>query len=314
MFDQTSDQCWVTAVQVATVWTNPESAREIDQPAISNPTDIDQWIASQNYLRKVALCDENRVQTQLLYGEKVIVINERDGWCHIVIPTQPSHKDERGYPGWVPFQQLKKVSVQDWSSKRMITVTDKFAWLEKMSGERVLKISYQTRLPLKRDHGDRVEVVTPHGLLFLPKASVSKFLTAKGPRKQPGNKLIETAEQFIGLEYFWGGMSAFGFDCSGFTYVMHQANGYQIPRDAGDQAKQGVPIPFDRLLPGDLLFFAHKDGAGRIHHVGMYCGDGSMIHAPKTGKSIEMIKLEGTFYKRELCAARRYWQGADDDG
>ncbi|MCY8381552.1 NlpC/P60 family protein, partial [Bacillus haynesii] len=46
---------------------------------------------------------------------------------------------------------------------------------------------------------------------------------------------------------------------------------------------------------------------GRVHHVGIYCGNGQMLHSPKTGKSIEVIPLKGTIYEKELCAIRRYF-------
>lgn len=57
---------------------------------------------------------------------------------------------------------------------------------------------------------------------------------------------------------------------------------------------------------GDLLFFAHNEGLGLIHHVGFYYGNGIMLHSPSTGQSVELIKLEGSKYERELRAVRRY--------
>jgi cell wall-associated NlpC family hydrolase len=60
-------------------------------------------------------------------------------------------------------------------------------------------------------------------------------------------------------------------------------------------------------MPGDLIFFAHDEGKGRVHHVGIYYGDGRMLHAPKTGMTIEIIPLAGTVYEREICSVRRYW-------
>ncbi|WP_106496073.1 C40 family peptidase [Lentibacillus sp. Marseille-P4043] len=311
-FEQFSDELWITAVQVATVWTNPQSTREIDLPGIGNPTNIDEWIGRQHVTSLSALCDENRVQSQLLYGEPVIVTEVADGWAHVIIPTQPSHKDERGYPGWVPIKQLKKVAKSEWKRSKAAVVTDKFAWLETDDGERFLKTSYQTHLPVKKEHADRVEVITPHGQLFLKKNAVTLFPTTAGLNKQDGSAIIQSGEQFLGLDYFWGGMSAFGYDCSGFSYAMHKANGYQIPRDAGDQAMNGKEIQDDQLLPGDLIFFAYQEGKGALHHVGIYYGNGKMLHSPKTGKQIEIIDLEGTVYEKERCLGRRYWQGAEE--
>lgn len=313
-FDQFPEEPWVTAVQVATVWTNPDSARDMDTPATTNPTDIDQWVKNQTYEKRVALCDESRVQTQLLYGEAVIVTELKGDWAKVIIPTQPSHKDKRGYPGWVPFKQLKKIPKHDWQRDQTAVINDQFAWLETENGDHFVKISYQTQLPVRAEHTNRVEVATPHGPLFLNKQAVTLFTTTLGIKRQDGQALIRSGEQFLGLDYFWGGMSAFGYDCSGFSYVMHKANGYQIPRDAGDQAASGEKVPYDQSLPGDLLFFAYQQGKGALHHVGFNYGDGKMLHSPKTGKRIEIIDLKGTVYEEELCSVARYWRETGETG
>ncbi|WP_077329299.1 C40 family peptidase [Virgibacillus siamensis] len=311
-FDQEPDVLWVAAVQVATVWTSPESARAIDAPGISTPTDMDRWTAELTFEKRVALCDENRVQTQLLYGEAVIIMEIKDDWAHIVIPTQPSKKDKRGYPGWVPLNQLKKVHKTEWDQERTAAVTSKFAWLQSADGEPVIKLSFNTMLPILNDEGNRLKAATPNGPLFLAKEHAAIYQTGSGIRQQPGQKLVSAGEHYRKLDYFWGGMSAFGYDCSGFTYAMHKANGYQIPRDADDQLAGGEKVSYHNLMPGDLLFFAYEEGKGNLHHVGFYYGDGKMLHSPQTGKGIELIDLNGTIYEKELCGAARYWQQAGE--
>ncbi|HLR40215.1 MAG TPA: NlpC/P60 family protein, partial [Virgibacillus sp.] len=59
-------------------------------------------------------------------------------------------------------------------------------------------------------------------------------------------------------------------------------------------------------------FFAYEAGKGKLHHVGIYYGNGKMIHAPQTGKGVEVISLKDTVYEKELYAARRYWQEAGE--
>jgi cell wall-associated NlpC family hydrolase len=127
-------------------------------------------------------------------------------------------------------------------------------------------------------------------------------------RKGTGDDIVKAGEPYLSLNYFWGGMSSFGYDCSGLSYAVHKANGYKIARDAGDQAASGEEVAFDKLEPGDLLFFAYEEGKGTLHHVGIYYGGGKMLHSPQTGKGIEITSLEGTIYEKELCAVRRYWR------
>ncbi len=262
-FDQYSGERWVTAVQVATVWTSAVSPREVDRPGITNPTDIDQWLACLTYETRLALSEENRVQSQLLYGEPVVVTETDVEWAHVVIPTQSSIKDERGYPGWVPLAQLKRVGSSYWERTFSAAVTDKTLWLENESGEKMMKLSYMTILPVINETEDRVRVAAPHGDRFLPKEGVELFRSKHGLEKQPGTQLITDGERHLGLSYFWGGMSAFGYDCSGFTYAMHKANGYLIPRDASDQVQAGEVVPAGELQPGDLLFLPMKREKGR---------------------------------------------------
>ena len=122
-----------------------------------------------------------------------------------------------------------------------------------------------------------------------------------------GEELVQVGEQFLSLPYLWAGTSGFGFDCSGFTYTIYNANGITIPRDSSVQATHGTFINKEDLEKGDLLFFATNKGKGSVHHVGMYIGDGKMIHAPNTNSSVEIIKVfESTYWSSEYVGARRY--------
>ncbi len=97
---------WLVNVPVATVWTSYDSAREIDRDAVSNPVDLNSWINGLTYETRLELCDQNLVQTQLLYGEEVFIIEEKADWAHVNISSQATSKNDLGYPGWVPKAQL----------------------------------------------------------------------------------------------------------------------------------------------------------------------------------------------------------------
>ncbi|ASK62096.1 peptidase [Virgibacillus phasianinus] len=310
MINQTLDKntVWVVSVQVATVWTSKESARTIDALGITNPTDIDRWIAELTTEQKTALCTENRVQSQLLYGEFVQVTEVEGEWAHVIIPSQPSKKDPRGYPGLVSLTQLKRLDKENWNQPETAAINAKKAWLTATNGEKVMELSYMTCLPVLRKHSNMVEVLTPHGPMFLSNQALHIYETSQGLEKKSGDAIVAAGEPFLDLAYFWGGMSSFGYDCSGFSYATHKACGYQIPRDASDQARAGNHVTNEDLLPGDLLFFAYEEGKGSLHHVGIYYGEGKMIHSRTNGKSVEIIQLKGTIYEKELCGARRYWE------
>lgn len=293
------------AVPVATVWTNPDSVREVDEPAVVNPVKISKWLETLTHETRLALCDENRIQSQALFGQEVLVTEERKGWSHVIIPDQPSSKDKRGYPGWIPSAQLTPGDLSP--SDSYAIVIREFADLINKNNEAELKLSFQTILPVVKELEESIEVETPIGTRFVKQADVMISNNKVNDRKGSGADIVTSGEAFLNLPYLWGGMSSFGFDCSGFSYTMCKAQGYLIPRDANDQARNGTDVPLDRLLPGDLLFFAYEEGKGSIHHVAIYYGDDKMIHSPNTGKSIEILSFKGTYYEKELCVARRYW-------
>jgi hypothetical protein len=106
-------------------------------------------------------------------------------------------------------------------------------------------------------------------------------------------KLVELARMYLNAPYLWGGRGPFGIDCSGFSQVVYAMCGVSLPRDAKDQAKEGVTLSFiEEALPGDLAFFDNEEG--NIIHVGILLGDNYIIHA--SGKvRIDRIDHQGVY-------------------
>ena len=138
-------------------------------------------------------------------------------------------------------------------------------------------------------------------------AAQNKNSTSKSYASQPvatgasskGQAIVNTAMQYLGVPYVWGGTSPRGFDCSGLVQYVCRANGISVNRVAADQRKNGSYVKRENLQPGDLVFFAR--GGGRIHHVGIYVGNGNMIHAPQTGDVVKISSIE-TSYRRQTYA------------
>ncbi|QFT89804.1 Gamma-D-glutamyl-L-lysine endopeptidase [Bacillus sp. THAF10] len=300
---------YIVNVPVATIWTSFDSYRSLDKGAVSNPTDIKGWLQSLNFETRLELCDANLIQSQLLYGEELLVIDEKEDYFHILVPTQGSSKDDRGYPGWVPKCQVTRLEDWDIVNHPIAVVTSNLTKLLTKDENERLELSFQTVLPFLENAGSLVKVKLPDGNDgFLHSKDVSVYNKWADIPKGTGSDIVKTGEQFLDLPYLWGGMSGYGMDCSGFSYTMCKANGYIIPRDATDQAKEGTEIALGEIVPGDLLFFAYEEGKGKLHHVGIYYGDGKLLHSPKTGRDIEILPMKDTIYEKELCAARRYWQ------
>ncbi|NRG46328.1 C40 family peptidase [Bacillus sp. CRN 9] len=297
---------WLVNVPVATLWTSYDSPRGIDQQAIKKIADIEGWLSTLTYETSLDLCNSNLVQSQLLYGEEVIVIEEKEDWVHVLVQSQASSKNKQGYPGWIPSRQLRQREGWSINKSRVAVIRAKKAKIL-LDNKQELLLSYLTILPVIAEEQASVIVQTPEGTGILNSGDVSICESISEQPKGNGADIVQAAEQFLGLPYLWGGMSSYGYDCSGLSYAACKANGYIIPRDAHDQAAAGEKVELTQLLPGDLLFFAYEEGKGSLHHVGIYYGEGKLLHSPNTGKMIEIIDLKGTVYEKELCAARRYW-------
>ncbi|MFG3248344.1 NlpC/P60 family protein [Streptomyces sp. NPDC048187] len=104
-------------------------------------------------------------------------------------------------------------------------------------------------------------------------------------------KAIAFARAQIGKPYVWGATGPGSYDCSGLTQAAWKAAGVSLPRVTYDQVDAGTTVPVAQAQPGDLVFF-YDD----ISHVGLYIGDGMMIHAPKPGA---YVREESIFYDGE---------------
>ncbi|AKA71921.1 transmembrane NLP/P60 family protein [Clostridium scatologenes] len=128
--------------------------------------------------------------------------------------------------------------------------------------------------------------------IFLFLAAMIVFSGASFNKVQAatGDDIVNYAEKFIGTPYVWGGTSPSGFDCSGFTYYVYGHFGIDLKRTASEQQGQGTYVSRSDLQPGDLVFFGSP-----AHHVGIYVGNGNMIHAPQTGDVVKISSLHSDF-------------------
>jgi len=230
------------------------------------PLDPHVWPTAQvTYAQRIALV--GHMPTQVLYGETVRVLGRRGAWTHIAVPDQPSPLDSRGYPGWVRSWQLGP------AVRAPLVVTARSA-----------------RLPNGTEIGFGSQVAP---------GTLRPAATRPLPRTRAD--IVRTAKQFLGLHYLWGGLSAWGYDCSGLTWAAYRAHGITIPRDADAQFAAGTPVPLSQVQPGDLLFYEHPV----VGHVSMALGDGLMIEAPNSRSEVRIVPIRTS----EFRGARRFFGG-----
>lgn len=118
-----------------------------------------------------------------------------------------------------------------------------------------------------------------------------------------GQKIVNCAEQYLGVPYVWGGSSPNGFDCSGFVQYVTRQCGYTIGRTVTQQWNYGTEISKEDLQPGDLVFFVNTYTSG-FSHIGIYVGDGEFIHASSSG-GVKYSDLNSNYYTQHYYGARR---------
>lgn len=119
-----------------------------------------------------------------------------------------------------------------------------------------------------------------------------------------GEQLVETAKQYLGTPYVWGGMSERGFDCSGFVNFVYDAYGVDLERVAQSiYSKNGTYVEKSDLRAGDLVFFGYSGTS--ITHVGMYIGGGQFIHASSGSGKVVITDLSSNYYTRMYVGAKR---------
>ncbi len=151
--------------------------------------------------------------------------------------------------------------------------------------------------------------VTYYGTQGFVSLDYLKIMSGENPASRSGavstrgQAVVELAKKYLGIPYVYGGSSPSGFDCSGFVYFLYKNMGVTLNRVAADQMTNGTWVPKNALQPGDIVGFANK--SGYINHVGIYVGNGMMIHSPQTGDVVRYESIvTGNYAKRLTCGRR----------
>ncbi len=205
------------------------------------------------------------VTTQGLLGEKVEILERQP--THILI----RQKDR--YQSWIPEDQLvpevspvgETFQVRSHFMPLFISPTS--------DSLRIRDAVIGCQLQVADAQAGWYQVVLPDGAV----GWAEKENFAGLPRCSKESILL-LAQEFLGYQYFWGGCTPKGFDCSGFVQTVFSLHGVQLPRDAWQQQQQHqISSNYIDAKPGDLLYFSNKPG--RVTHVAISLGQQQYIHA-----------------------------------
>jgi hypothetical protein len=203
--------------------------------------------------------DASEMVTQMLLGETAKVLNITERWVEV-------RCDFDDYSGWVNKNQIRfltQTEFEQWTNdkRRKPSISYNFIISNKTTN---LYVPVGAKIII-----DNKNVILPDG----------RYSMITNPRLLKQEALLDTAKQFLGIPYLWGGRTDSGIDCSGFIQTVYSLHGYKLPRDSRDQAHV-VKIETDNIdlaKRGDIIYF--NTTGEHINHVGFYIGEGLLLHA-----------------------------------
>ena len=248
------------------------------------------------------------VITKLYKGDKVEILESSNGWNKI--------KTSSGKTGWSSAEYLSTSGTSGSTSTTDKKATVTASTLNVRSGP---STSYS--ITTKVYKGETVEVLeSSNGWSKIKTASgeigwaSEEYLSTSGASDNTGNSttpsnkvkvVVDLAYAQLGKPYVWGAEGPSSFDCSGLmTYIFKNGAGFNLPRTSREQSKIGTTVSRSNLQPGDLIF-SSTDGSGGVNHVGIYVGNGEMIHSPKPGDVVKKTNINTSYWNNAYLWAKR---------
>lgn len=302
---ETGKKRYVIDVAVTNLWNKSNQAREIDYPSTKNPVDMQKWVSSLSVTQKKWLV--GKTDTQALYGDEVALLETKGKWQRVAAKDQYVPYLKAGYPGWVPATHVAATTKNYDDCAIAVVTAKKTTLLNEVNKAKFLEISYATILPVVKTDDTYYHVETPsNGIKLMKKSDAKSYENYSDIPKPTAATIIKEAKRYLDLPYLWAGTSSWGYDCSGILYGVFRTHGIMIPRDSFYQAQGCKAVAKKDLQPGDLVFFAYNGGKGKVYHVGLYIGDGKMLHAPNYASKVKIEALNQGTYKKNYSGARRY--------
>jgi len=217
-----------------------------------------------------------------------------------------------GIPAYIVWEMISTSKTENWPEKTFITIMEglvqasgKSADIEKIALFMIISIAQNLGSP-EQIVKDAINDANRRAREKLQGAPKTPSDTPYGLNRNMAidfDAFRNSVESFLGTPYFWGGYSRRGVDCSGFTRLVMQENGYGIPRVSRDQAKVGRPVSMGELQLGDLVFFDTKNEGG-INHVGLYLGGNLLAHA-SSSRGVTIVLFSDPYFQSRYIGGRR---------
>ena len=321
---------------------NKPEVKKVESEVKSNSTEksVDMWVKSPVYLRseksisanKLGVLEKNtKVQGVVEDGWFKTSVNGNNGFISIKYlqntKIEEKKNDELQVSEVKNKEQVKKsnstkfeganytgyvkeaVNVRDKDSmdSNVVSVLEKGTKVSGIKGKYWLKLSEGKYIYVNYIQDNKVE--SNQTIDTEVKDSYKKESNSKVVRSNEGGSgsaVAQAAYNYLGEKYVWGSAQpGVGFDCSGLTsYLYNKVCGISLYRNSTAQSNNGYPVSKSNLKQGDLLFFS-TNGSGSISHVGIYVGNGKMIHASTPSTGVIISDIDSNYYSSTFVTARR---------
>ena len=255
---------------------------------------------------------------KLEYKEKVTVLSTSNGWSKINYNGKTGYVDSSYLKSTVPGSTDDNTNNETTGTTKYVNTT---SGLNVRSGagtsySKLGKLEYKEKVTVlstsngwsKINYNGKTGYVDSSYLQStVPGSNGNNANNNNNTVSTKANEVIAYAKTLLGKPYVWGAQGPNSFDCSGFTYyVFKNKAGIVLPRTSSAQSKYGTYVSKSNLKAGDLVFF-DTNGAndGNVSHVGMYIGNGQMIHASYGQKKIVIANFNDSYYQKAYVNARR---------
>lgn len=213
---------------------------------------------------------------QLLFGDTFRILEEQPRWYRI-------ERDCDQYEGWIDWKTA--TLLQELEYQRYLIETEN-ALLLRQPYNVIARNENGQSLSLHLSWGSRIFNLDEMGISFhmqgirydVPSMTyVNPMKAGAFSRNACSKYLLQQAQMLSNVPYLWGGCSAFGIDCSGFTQTLFRFVGIALPRNASQQATEGSAVSYENRLAGDLAFFNHGEN-DKVTHVGLCDDQGRVLH------------------------------------
>ena len=255
---------------------------------------------------------------KLEYKEKVTVLSTSNGWSKINYNGKTGYVDSSYLKSTLPGSTNDNTNNETTGTTKYVNTT---SGLNVRSGagtsySKLGKLEYKEKVTVlstsngwsKINYNGKTGYVDSSYLQStVPGSNGNNANNNNNTVSTKANEVIAYAKTLLGKPYVWGAQGPNSFDCSGFTYyVFKNKAGIVLPRTSSAQSKYGTYVSKSNLKAGDLVFF-DTNGAndGNVSHVGMYIGNGQMIHASYGQKKIVIANFNDSYYQKAYVNARR---------